>query len=102
MIRRPPRSTLFPYTTLFRSPLGAADVVCCGRCGCGAVAHVDGSQGVVLMSATFSVGIAPGYVESEPQADIAAGMDVLDAAYLIAQTSQGGIKALAVRMGINA
>src|SRR5258707_11707403 len=24
MIRRPPRSTLFPYTTLFRSPLGAA------------------------------------------------------------------------------
>src|SRR5256886_11567475 len=25
MIRRPPRSTLFPYTTLFRSPLTAAD-----------------------------------------------------------------------------
>src|SRR3712207_8703035 len=24
MIRRPPRSTLFPYTTLFRSPHGAA------------------------------------------------------------------------------
>src|SRR5260370_19562881 len=24
MIRRPPRSTLFPYTTLFRSPSGAA------------------------------------------------------------------------------
>src|SRR3712207_8690351 len=24
MIRRPPRSTLFPYTTLFRSPAGAA------------------------------------------------------------------------------
>src|SRR5258708_28986544 len=24
MIRRPPRSTLFPYTTLFRSPYGAA------------------------------------------------------------------------------
>src|SRR2546428_2496887 len=30
MIRRPPRSTLFPYTTLFRSPaltLGAAAVI---------------------------------------------------------------------------
>src|SRR5258706_7258323 len=29
MIRRPPRSTLFPYTTLFRSraPAGARDVV---------------------------------------------------------------------------
>src|SRR5256885_8746235 len=25
MIRRPPRSTLFPYTTLFRSRTGAAD-----------------------------------------------------------------------------
>src|SRR5258708_28522010 len=27
MIRRPPRSTLFPYTTLFRSRRGAARVV---------------------------------------------------------------------------
>src|SRR2546423_717506 len=27
MIRRPPRSTLFPYTTLFRSAVAAADVV---------------------------------------------------------------------------
>src|SRR2546430_11005160 len=25
MIRRPPRSTLFPYTTLFRSPCGVID-----------------------------------------------------------------------------
>src|SRR5258708_18751330 len=25
MIRRPPRSTLFPYTTLFRSPLNDVD-----------------------------------------------------------------------------
>src|SRR2546422_7490492 len=25
MIRRPPRSTLFPYTTLFRSPIPLAD-----------------------------------------------------------------------------
>src|SRR5260370_23937125 len=39
MIRRPPRSTLFPYTTLFRSPLAAMrrqrfDLVFC--------AHVSG------------------------------------------------------------
>src|SRR3712207_8733600 len=27
MIRRPPRSTLFPYTTLFRSALGEAEEV---------------------------------------------------------------------------
>src|SRR5256885_12306438 len=28
MIRRPPRSTLFPYTTLFRSSVTLEDVVC--------------------------------------------------------------------------
>src|SRR3712207_7379707 len=28
MIRRPPRSTLFPYTTLFRSPLSTAVWTC--------------------------------------------------------------------------
>src|SRR3989449_2239451 len=27
MIRRPPRSTLFPYTTLFRSQLGAGSTI---------------------------------------------------------------------------
>src|SRR5689334_24823600 len=30
MIRRPPRSTLFPYTTLFRSGRGAGARVCGG------------------------------------------------------------------------
>src|SRR5258708_13919352 len=33
MIRRPPRSTLFPYTTLFRSteiPMAEYDVICIG------------------------------------------------------------------------
>src|SRR3989442_8841441 len=28
MIRRPPRSTLFPYTTLFRSPCTARRAIC--------------------------------------------------------------------------
>src|SRR5256885_11061713 len=31
MIRRPPRSTLFPYTTLFRSRGGGAPDVCRGH-----------------------------------------------------------------------
>src|SRR5258708_27504367 len=31
MIRRPPRSTLFPYTTLFRSPSARGDSPAC-RC----------------------------------------------------------------------
>src|SRR2546422_3098872 len=37
MIRRPPRSTLFPYTTLFRSPspgsTGGTGKHCTDRCG---------------------------------------------------------------------
>src|SRR3712207_7073774 len=33
MIRRPPRSTLFPYTTLFRSDLGPIAQLHAGRLG---------------------------------------------------------------------
>src|SRR2546422_5791878 len=33
MIRRPPRSTLFPYTTLFRSPLYCRGMVAARRGG---------------------------------------------------------------------
>src|SRR5256885_15820503 len=43
MIRRPPRSTLFPYTTLFRSAMHAPGVKkppgACGRLGPGADAQ---------------------------------------------------------------
>src|SRR2546426_4173861 len=50
MIRRPPRSTLFPYTTLFRSPALdeqehhlASDRRGIHRCaGCGRPGHEDG------------------------------------------------------------
>src|SRR3712207_9008892 len=55
MIRRPPRSTLFPYTTLFRSQVsrrGVADLLgelveqCCRQAE--GLAHVaDGALGVV-------------------------------------------------------
>src|SRR5438034_2272979 len=40
MIRRPPRSTLFPYTTLFRSP-GVGRRVGAGRAADGALVDVD-------------------------------------------------------------
>src|SRR2546422_6145087 len=33
MIRRPPRSTLFPYTTLFRSAAGHPSLFVCGEHG---------------------------------------------------------------------
>src|SRR5688572_30984823 len=36
MIRRPPRSTLFPYTTLFRSRMGATSFVNVGAGVCAA------------------------------------------------------------------
>src|SRR3712207_8760405 len=42
MIRRPPRSTLFPYTTLFRSGDGAAGNL---RCRVGARGEGEGSEG---------------------------------------------------------
>src|SRR2546422_2282505 len=32
MIRRPPRSTLFPYTTLFRSGIGSCARTCASVC----------------------------------------------------------------------
>src|SRR5687768_17915222 len=37
MMRRPPRSTLFPYTTLFRSPVGTVSPPPPLRCRCRAV-----------------------------------------------------------------
>src|SRR3712207_6853638 len=48
MIRRPPRSTLFPYTTLFRSrPAEGAVPPARGRVGCGARAHARCSLGTI-------------------------------------------------------
>src|SRR3712207_7329143 len=41
MIRRPPRSTLFPYTTLFRSDVGV------GQLGSEALAAVENDRAVV-------------------------------------------------------
>src|SRR3712207_7294742 len=46
MIRRPPRSTLFPYTTLFRSGLGQPNY----RCGDAAVGDADVVQHVAASS----------------------------------------------------
>src|SRR3712207_9536071 len=58
MIRRPPRSTLFPYTTLFRSPevaqIGVADVDGRGR----ASRQAEEQQAAVLVE-PFELGVAP-------------------------------------------
>src|SRR2546422_5070674 len=49
MIRRPPRSTLFPYTTLFRSMTVALDPQ---------AAHVDGLARVRLVEGSHHHGIS--------------------------------------------
>src|SRR5260370_26898114 len=41
MIRRPPRSTLFPYTTLFRSLLRQAELLLQGRVGLGLLERIE-------------------------------------------------------------
>src|SRR5256885_9947460 len=55
MIRRPPRSTLFPYTTLFRSAIGLGD-------GDDAddLAVVDDRRANVHHRGAFVVGVAAG------------------------------------------
>src|SRR5258707_9511967 len=46
MIRRPPRSTLFPYTTLFRSAPGAGEHLAPGALGhcVGCLPHLRGGR----------------------------------------------------------
>src|SRR3712207_8491242 len=44
MIRRPPRSTLFPYTTLFRSELTEAQVAASAVRSAGIHVHVQNEQ----------------------------------------------------------
>src|SRR3712207_7434227 len=56
MIRRPPRSTLFPYTTLFRSVAeGQVDAVLPGDLGVGLAA--EGEGGAVARDATRDDGV---------------------------------------------
>src|SRR3712207_8240749 len=57
MIRRPPRSTLFPYTTLFRSIVGAVDAV--DAAGAGAVAvETEGGDAADDVGVSDEVGAA--------------------------------------------
>src|SRR2546422_11745171 len=62
MIRRPPRSTLFPYTTLFRSHLLMEDPAAGGH-----PLHVTGSQGALVTEAVTVV--------HRPREDIGDGFD---------------------------
>src|SRR5260370_19439771 len=52
MIRRPPRSTLFPYTTLFRSPGAGLNGCRAGLRACG-----DRQNSGFGLSADFDIGV---------------------------------------------
>src|SRR2546429_5794654 len=57
MIRRPPRSTLFPYTTLFRSTNQAVQALICSKSGC--AMHRCGSFTLSLIFSSATIVISP-------------------------------------------
>src|SRR5256885_8930861 len=65
MIRRPPRSTLFPYTTLFRSSIqGSADMT----------AHAIAEDRLELLEGPYVLTVtAAGYAKATVPANIEAG-----------------------------
>src|SRR2546423_9299110 len=66
MIRRPPRSTLFPYTTLFRSQGGAAEKVTTIKASPALVTTASFVAGNVVGSAIpqDSAALSGGYTET--------------------------------------
>src|SRR5258708_16342518 len=61
MIRRPPRSTLFPYTTLFRSPARALSLALTNGEHCGSL-QIEGCNATLLAKCVI---IATGADRSE-------------------------------------
>src|SRR3712207_9103469 len=64
MIRRPPRSTLFPYTTLFRSGLGEPLVVHCAHRNAAVPPHFT-SEMMVNDSVVHEVDVARFLLDEE-------------------------------------
>src|SRR3712207_7351725 len=79
MIRRPPRSTLFPYTTLFRSDLGAV-----GRADAAVVAGGPPAVGDLLLAQ----GLLP--VVPEPLL-VQPGVQVVPGQHLVLAALAGGV-----------
>src|SRR3712207_8478189 len=95
MIRRPPRSTLFPYTTLFRSRAGVGAQVDHLGAGVGLLAAVGDGDGVELARAPLpaqqagrvlpgdgaaGLYLRPGHLGAGAAAVGALGDEVVDAA----------------------
>src|SRR3712207_9434080 len=62
MIRRPPRSTLFPYTTLFRSVIGLVIVGLAMMSGIRAHWAADPDGFSLLIAAAIGVNLGAGFV----------------------------------------
>src|SRR3712207_7687639 len=64
MIRRPPRSTLFPYTTLFRSPQAPSTARTCRTAGHGTTSSTTSSSTTERPTNSRPVGV-PARARSE-------------------------------------
>src|SRR5258706_14242644 len=64
MIRRPPRSTLFPYTTLFRSDVLGREEVAGGRCELHLILHARGQAGEIVEAVDAGGGGRAGIITS--------------------------------------
>src|SRR3712207_7462378 len=74
MIRRPPRSTLFPYTTLFRStPHGIRRLL--GRLRCGALAHLVDQRELEPLDLLLGRPVAQGWERDTPQMLVPGALD---------------------------
>src|SRR2546422_6230756 len=130
MIRRPPRSTLFPYTTLFRSPVFGGDLAASIEVGAAHGLHVgaedrlavrlrplvrrlDGSEGalearhdvpgeeLVAPQRLLAVGPLVGAKEEAAEAALAELLEPLDAANNgLGRADQRGAHAHALAQGV--
>ena len=66
MIRRPPRSTLFPYTTLFRSGYMMLLLVLAVGAGSAAAATVGDLRWMIIVGGAIILLILPGFFVVNP------------------------------------
>src|SRR3989454_72917 len=98
MIRRPPRSTLFPYTTLFRSTAPSDAVLVFNRIGYRGVGLSVGGRATIDVVMERAVTVLPevvvtGYT-TQRRADITGAVATVDVAGISQQTSTSVLQRL--------
>src|SRR3712207_9218207 len=99
MIRRPPRSTLFPYTTLFRSTFPHTQLTACGRAvglpegqmGNSEVGHLNLGAGAVVKQDLMRIdeAVESGALGADPI--LLAALRDAPRVHLIGLASDGGV-----------